>query len=414
MNDPSPGVASPTRASVGPHASASAAAAAFRDKNWELLAELATSLPERIDSAWLATADKCAFGLSQLGRYEEAETIQLRAWEVEETHRRASALAYFAYAALLRHKNRKPRLADPEAARKKFEHWIAKALELDPRSITDHYRLGVYHASVRRGRDVPALASFRTVLRLFSELPAADRAPTSRYFKRYVQSLYGAGRSALRLGRLDEARRYAFQCIRVDRERQHVAEVFKLFLAAQILVAQGHLDDAERGLRLALEAPHEGDRDFVYGLLAKIALARSQPEDAAAWIELNVRPHLRKPYLWRLLGEAEDARGRHERALRMYKSALLKDRTGRHRTLLLQGRLLERLGRTREARRAYEQAADFRRRRYLKEDGEALRALAELCERSGDLEGAKAALRRMSGLPLLADWASAELERLAG
>jgi tetratricopeptide (TPR) repeat protein len=402
------------RTATGAAGLAERAAELKRHNEWEPLAALAAQVPRDWGADWLPAADACAFALGQLGRCADANALLLRAYEIAPTYQRASALAFIHYDALLRHKVRKPRLDEPEPYRQAFERWIAEALRLKPNSLVDRYRLGVYHASIQTRKDVMALKAFRDVLRLFEAVPAAERTPQHRHWRIYIRALYGAARSAYRLGRLDEARRWIFRCIRLDRERHHVEPVFKLFLAAKVLVAQGQLVDAERALRLALEAPHHGDRDFVYALLADIGLQQDRAGDAAAWIELHIHPHQRKPYVWRLLGDCEARRGKPERALKLYKSALLKDRAGRHKTLLRVGRLAEQVGDRNAARRAYEQAADFRRRRYLSEDPDALAALAQLCERQGDLAAARTAYERMARLPALAKRAAAELARLAG
>lgn len=92
----------------------------------------------------------------------------------------------------------------------------------------------------------------------------------------------------------------------------------------------------------------------------------------------------------------------------------MKDHVGRHLTLFQMDKLHEGRGNLREARRSYEQAADFKRRRFHVEDPVALRALARVCEALRDLDGARSALRRMAELPLCRAEAAAELERLAG
>lgn len=391
-----------------------AAADLKRRKQWEPLAALASELPPQWGREWLVVAAEAAFALGQLGRNTAARDLLLRAYELAPSHRIASALAYVHYDALLRHRVRKPRLEEPEPYRKAFERWIGEALRLRPDSIADRYRLGVYYASVLSQKDVPALTAFRQVVAVVDRLPPQERGPDHRHWKCYVRACYGAARSAYRLGRLAEARRWIFHCIRIDGDRDFVSPVFKLFLAAKVLVAQGQLDDAERGLRLALEAKHDGERDFVYALLSQIALQQNRPHDGAQWIELHIRPHQRKPYIWRLLGDCEARRGRRERALKLYKSALLKDRAGRHKTLLRIGQIEEALGRPGAARQAYLQAADFRRRRFLSEDPDALQALARLCERQGDVAAAREAYSRMSRLPSLAQHAQQELARLTG
>ncbi|MBI4517324.1 MAG: tetratricopeptide repeat protein [Deltaproteobacteria bacterium] len=392
-----------------------ASAAALKQRHdWDALAALAAELPPHWGAEWLRAADEVAFAEGQRGRFVAARDLLVRAFEREPSHRRASALAYVHYAALLAHNIRKPRLDEPEPWRKGFERWITEALRLRPDSIVDRYRLGVYYASILTQKDTLALRAFCEAIALFERLPAAARTPRHRLATPYVRALYGAARSAYRLGRLDQARRWIFRCIRFDHERHHQKPVFKLFLAAKVLVAQEQLADAERALRLAVDAPHDGDRDFVYALLAEIALRQNRIEDAAQWIVLNLPAHNRKPYIWRLLGDCEARGGRVDRALKLYKSALLKDRAGRHKTLLRVGRLAEQVGQLAEARRAYEQAAEFRRRRYLSEEVAALEALARVCEQQGDREAARAAFTRMARLPLHAERAEQELARLAG
>jgi tetratricopeptide (TPR) repeat protein len=118
--------------------------------------------------------------------------------------------------------------------------------------------------------------------------------------------------------------------------------------------------------------------------------------------------------VWRLLADCEAARGDRKRAIKFYKNALLKDHGGRHLTLFRLGKVYEAIGEFGPARRAYDEASDFRRKRYLSEFPEALEALAQLCERQGDLEAARKAYTRMSTLPAYAERAQAELHRLAG
>jgi tetratricopeptide (TPR) repeat protein len=401
-------------AAVEPHELLDRIARWRKQKRWTEIADCARQLPPDWGHDWLEVAGEIGFACTQVGRFADAVALYGRCFEIEPSHRLASGLAYVHYAALLAHKIRKPRLDEPGPWRKGFERWIAEALRLKPASIVDRYRLGIYHAQIQTQKDVQALRAFQQAIALYERRPAAVQQERNRDFKAYVLSLYGAARSAFRLQHFDEARRWIYRCIRLDKQTNHQDPVFKLFLAAKILVELKQYDDAERALRLALEPRFVGDRDFVYGLLAEIALAQDRPADAAQWIELHVAAHHRKPYLWRLLGDAEVKRGRPDRALKLYKSSLLKDHGGRHLTLARIGRLHENSGRLGEAKQAYEQAADFRRRKFLSEDAAALEALARVCERCGDREGARRALQRLARLPMFAAQAQQELARLAG
>ncbi len=385
-----------------------------RAGKWEEIAALAAQLERPLRGEQAKLAEEVAFALSQLARYAEARELYGELYALDPTRRLASALAYVHYAALLAHKIRKPRLENPEEWRKGFEHWVGEALKLDPKSLKDRYRLAMYYATVQSAKDHKALRLFAEVARDFEALPDAERTEQNRFFKTYVRSLYGAARSAYRLGRFEDARRFIFRCIRLDRARNHQKPVFKYFLAAKVLVALQQYEDAERGLRLAVESAGNQEHDFVYALLAQIALATGRAADGVKWIEQHIRPHHRKPYIWRLLADCEAARGDRKRALKLYKNALLKDHAGRHLTLYRMGQLYEAINEFGPARRAYEEASDFRRKRYLSEFPEALEALAKLCERQGDVEGARKAYTRMSTLPAYAERAQAELQRLAG
>lgn len=382
--------------------------------NWGEIANLEAQLTRPVSAEQAELASEVGFALTQLGRLESARALYAEIFDAAPSHRVASGLAYIHYLALLQHKVRKPRLEDPESWRKGFEKWIAEALRLNPRSIKDKYRLAVYHASILTQKDAPALRLFGEVIHLFESLPANERNDQSRYFKTYVLALYGAARSAYRLKRYADARAYIFRCIRVDKERNHQEPLFKFFLAGKILFALEQYADAERALRLALEAKGHREHDFVYALLAEIALATNRPEDAIAWIEPNIRVHHRKPYIWRLLADAELAKGDKRKALKLYKSSLIKDHVGRHLTLFKMGQIYASIREFGQARRCYEEAAEFRRRRYVTEYPEALEALAKLCEEQGDLDGARKAYGRMALLPTFAERAQAELQRLAG
>jgi tetratricopeptide (TPR) repeat protein len=364
--------------------------AAKRENRWDAIAEMVAELPAGSPKEWLPIVDEVSFALGQLRRWDEAIALLECAFGIEATHRRASSLAYLYYDALLgsRQKPEKGGAERPhrdrEADRKGFERWIQEALRLRPGAVKDLYRLGVYESQIQTCRDKAALRAFQAAVAAYRALPAEGRSANHHWFKPYVKSLYCGARSAMRLGRAREAQKLIFDCIREDKATDHTEPLYKLFLAGRVCMGLNQLDHAERAFRLALDASGMLRRDFVFGALAELALRQKRLEDAAGWIERHVPAHRRASYLWRLLGdirrEARDLEG----ARAAYQNALQHDRGGRHLTYNRLGDLEREAGRMREAKMAYEKAAEFRQRRYLSEDREALSGLEAILEATGD------------------------------
>jgi tetratricopeptide (TPR) repeat protein len=381
---------SPARDEVFDPTAAREAIERHRQRNeWEPIAALGRHLPAELTVEWLWLADEVAFALSRLQRTEPAAALLERAFALEPTARRASSLAYVYYDILLatrrpprRGEHRPPR--DRERDRQAFTHWMQRALELAPDDIKNLYRLGVFEAQVQSRRDVAALRAFERAIAVYRALPPARRAARPDLHKPYVRSLYAAGRSALRLGRLADARRHSFACIREDERTDHVAPLHKLFLAGKVCLEQGQYDHAERAFRLALDGKGPPGRDFVYPALAEVARRAGRLDDAVTWIDRYLEPHRRSAAAWRLLGDIRLAQGKTAEARVAWENALRRDRGGRHLTLTRLGELARASGDAREARRCYEQAAAFRRRQYLSEHLPALRGLLALAEAEPD------------------------------
>jgi tetratricopeptide (TPR) repeat protein len=279
---------------------------------------------------------------------------------------------------------------------------MREALRLEPRSVKDLYRLGVFEAQVESRHNRPALRAFVAAIESYRSLSEDERQRRGDLRKPYVRSLYGAARSALRLDDLARARRFSFDCIREDDGTDHVAPVHKLYLAAKICAALGRTEDAERGYRKALAAKGPPERDYVHAGLAALALGAGRAEDAERWIDGNIPPHRRKPVLWRLVGDVRVARGHGREALLAYQNALRNDRAGRHLTLTAMGSLEIASGRAQQAATAFRQANDFRRRKYLSEHLPALDGLATALALLGreveaaDVRGRAESLREQS------------------
>ena len=350
---------------------------------WEAIASRAADLPRVLEGDWIHIADEVAFALGQLARTDEAACLFERVYEVRPSRRIASALAYVYYDALLRRRARNGPSRDKEVDRKSFVRWIRTALEHDPRSVTDLYRLGVFEAQVESCHDKTALRAFLASIAAYREIPAGESMRRQRLLKHNVKALYAGARSALRLGDLDRARRLSFDCIREDEKTDHVDPVHKLYLAGKICAALGRDDHAERAFRKALDAKGPPHRDYIFGALAQLALRGNRPDDAERWLDDNVPPHRRKPFIWRLYGEVKVARGREREGLLAFQNALRKDRGGRHLTLTSLGELELGMGKHVKAEKSFRKALDFRRRRYLSVHRPALDGLVRALEAQG-------------------------------
>lgn len=363
-----------------------------RRRQWEALAAMADVLPPDLEGPWVALADEIAFALGLQKETARAVALMEAVYAVEPTHRRASSLAYLHYDALLdeQARRRKRTVEDREALRRGFTRWIAEALGHFPDSIKDLYRLGIFEAQVENAHDAPALRAFEAAIDAYHALPPERRAGRGDLLKYYARALYAGARSALRLRKTALARKLSFACIRVDGETDHVDPVHKYHLAARVCLADGELDAAERALRIALDAKGPPKREYLFGLLAEVYARRGDLEAAAGWITEHVPAHRRSPALWRQLGDLKRDAGDPDGALAAYETSLQRDRMGRHLTLDRIGELHRAAGRLKKAERAYRDAAEFRRRRYLGEDLAALEGLLAVAEARGREEEAEA------------------------
>lgn len=398
-----------------------------RLRRWAETAALAPCVPAgALGGTWLLVADEIGFALGQLRRTREAAGLLERTFAAEPTRRRASALAYLYYDALFASRrgpeplddaeshepavesrstrNRRGEPAggrgaprrDREALRLGFTRWTQEALRLEPDSIRDLYRLGVFEAQLQSRRDVAALRAFERAIAAYRKLAPETRSRRHDLRKPYLLSLYAAARSALRLGRHSLGRQLIFACIREDKS-DHVEPLYKLYLAGRILAAQGQALHAERAYRLALDAAGPPERSFVHGALAELARAAGDLEQAKSWIS-QVPEHRRGPQLWRLLGDVERDGGDASRALVCYQNALRRDRAGRHLTLVRIGEIHRAAGRLKDAERAFSHALDFRRRFYASDDRTALSGLRAIAEARGQPDEAAALARRLGAL----------------
>ncbi len=354
--------------------------------DWQAIVRLAPELPRPVRAEWRLFADEIAFAYGRLRRHREAIEIATETIAVERTWRRASSLAYLHYDAAMCGGKGVPKGARAlrrDEAREGFRAWMAVALEMWPRSIKDLYRLGVFEAQVESRHDKAALRAFLAAIECYRALPSADREKRGDLHRAYIKSLHAGARSALRLGRVPLARRLAFACIREDGGKDRVAPIHRYDMAGRACFAAGELDHAERAFRLALDAKGPPRRDYLYGRLSDVALSRGDHAEACRWIEAHTRPERRAAWLWRKLGDAQEAAGLFDDALASWQASIDKDRGGKHLTWTRIADVHTDRGDYRRAERTYRKAIDFARRRWSKDHRPAIEALAALYRKRG-------------------------------
>jgi len=373
-------------AAAHPHTDALAVARDAKKRNdWPRIAELAAMLPEPLDEATVPLANEVAFALGRLGRYRDAAALWQAIFALAPTARHASALAYVYYEAALVRRREPAQPLTLEEARQGFRRWVGEALTLDPRSIKDLYRLGVFEAQVEHAHDKVALRALLGAVQIYRELPPRLQQ-RGDLRKTHVKALYAAGRSALRLGRHRLARRLAFACHRADATTDHVDPMHRLDLAGRACLACGELDHAERAFRLALDAKGPARRDHLYVRLSDVARARGDLHEAIRWLHAHTRPERRAAWIWRRLGDLQHAAGEVEAAMASWHASIQVDRMGKHLTWTRLADAHAARGELKRAERTYRKALDFARKRWSKDHAPALRGLTKVLTARGKAE----------------------------
>lgn len=337
------------------------AEACFTRCAWDELIRASGGVPFDADGARGRFFDAVCFALSQRQRLADALALA-RQLQAAPNRMRNVSLAYVIYQSLQDHRDLpgEPR----EALKREFLAVSGRVLSDDPGHVTTLYRLATFFAEVESARDKKALELYRRAIHVYEAMDPLVRPQRHTFFKPYVKSLYGAARSALRLRQYALGERFIGRCLSVDAESNHVAPVFKLYLAASLLLAQGQAVRAEKGLRLALAAEGPRDRAFVHDRLARALAAQGDVNGAVAWLDQHVPVHRRPAWIWTHAGDLERARGRRPAARHAWEAALRDNKSAKHLVLCRLGELALDEGRGPEARRRFEDALAWLKKRH--------------------------------------------------
>lgn len=354
---------------------------AFARCAWDDLIRAADGVPVDATGPRGRFFDAVCFALSQRKRLPEALALS-RQLQAAPNRMRNVSLAYVIYQAL---QARRDLPGEPrEALKREFLAVSGRILTDDPGHVTSLYRLATFFAEIESARDKKALELYQRAIRVYEAMDPLVRQQRHTFFKPYVKSLYGAARSALRLRQFALGERFIGRCLRVDAESHHVAPVFKLYLAASLLLAQGQAARAEKGLRLALAAEGPPDRAFVHDRLARALAAQHDVDGALAWLDRHVPVHRRPAWIWTHAGDLELARGHRPAAKSAWEAALRGDKTSKHLVLRRLGELALDDGKLPEARRRFEEALAWLRKRHQAVDARLLEGLLRCAQAAND------------------------------
>ncbi|MEW6433071.1 MAG: tetratricopeptide repeat protein [Myxococcota bacterium] len=354
---------------------------AFSRCAWDELIRAAAGVPFDAAGPRGRFFDAVCFALSQRKRVPEALALARRLQAAPNRMRNVS-LAYVLYQAL--QSRRDVPGESREALKREFLAVSGRVLTDDPEHVTSLYRLATFFAEVESARDKKALELYMRAIRVYEAMDPLVRQRRHTFFKPYVKSLYGAARSALRLRQYALGQRLAGRCLRVDAESNHVAPVFKLYLAACLLLADGQAARAEKGFRLALAAEGPRDRDFIHDRLARALAAQRDLDGAVAWLDAHVPAHRRPAYVWTHLGDLELERGRRPAARQAWEAALRGNKSAKHLVLRRLGELALDDGKPAEARRRFQDALDWLRKRHQAVDPRLLEGLLRCAKAAND------------------------------
>jgi tetratricopeptide (TPR) repeat protein len=358
---------------------------AFVRRAWDELIRAAEGVPFDAAGPRGRFFDAVCFALTQRKRLPEALALSRRL-QAQPSRMRAVSFAYVLYQVL---QSRRPVPGEArEALKREFLEVSSRILTDDPAHVTSLYRLATFYAEVEAARDRKALELYQRAIAVYEAMDPPLRQRRHAFFKPYVKALYGAARSALRLRQYALAERFIGRCLRVDAESNHVAPVFKLYLAASILLAAGQPARAEKGLRLALSADGPKDRAFVHDRLAAALAAQGDLAGAVAWLDRHVPVHRRPAWIWTHVGDLEHARGRRAEAKAAWEAALRLDKAARHLVLRRLGELALDAGRVAEARKRFADGLAWLRKRHQTGDARLLEGLLRCARAAGDADEA--------------------------
>lgn|GEM_PF-2040200 len=311
------------------------------------------------------------FAYCQLGLYQEAIGFY-ELWK--ELAPKSAAARYclgYAYAQMKRY---------PEAIA-----WFDQALKLHPKYIVCLYRKGV--ALLEWGKPKLASRCFEEALQAYAEASEDVRRANQKYL---VKSTFDLGKAYSQCRRLKDAVRM-FQWILEHDAKGYLDRHFVHYNLGKAYLDLNELALAEEQLQLALK-DHE-DKEYVWERLGYLAHRRQDYPQALQHYQRALDCRY-VPYVLVSRAETHVAMGNISLAVKDLLEALRRDRLGKHKIWIRLAELALMQKREDLAESNYRKAIDFKRKMYGTDCAQARYALAQLYFRQGKKDEAREELRQ--------------------
>lgn len=312
----------------------------MRNCHWEDIVSLyhpvETKVPDLVAAKLdLPVREKIAFAMGQLKQFDPAiEELLVCVKSEPDNFYVRSSLAYTAYNSLYAAKNREVFLAG-EARKKRImlaHENFEKARELRPDTVTNNYRQGMLLSQIENKPD-KAQPLFQQACDNWEGLTDEDQSRRHQEKKNYIKSLYRLASLLLQNGDAANAFKRVNLCLSLDEKTNYVDLTFKYFALGKVQFHLGNYDDARNALMFANQSSTRGPRDFVAELLARSYLAMGRSDKALGAIA-TIPEAIRKPYVRWTEADAYCNAKDFNRAERVLKSCLERDRLSKHKTLM--------------------------------------------------------------------------------
>ena len=375
-----------------------------RENRWEDILALAHPIDEKYPLLAEMEMDiqvrrKIGFSLVRTGQHDQAlKEFKKIIQAVPDDFMANYSLAYAAYDALYRHRNREIMLTPKERQHllKRAHSHFQKCCALKPDSVTCFYRRGMLFKEMEN-KQKKAIPMLEQAVNNWRSLTEEQKKERHQERPKYIKSMYHLASCLLKLSLSSRALELLQQLMKEDETTEFLSPVFKQFALGKTLYQMGRFNDALSHLQTAAAASRHEKKmvpDFVRELTAGCLLMMERPGDALTEIDKIPERSMRAYVRWRR-ADILVALGRYSEALITLEKGIDKDSISRHKTLLRMARIHYSCGAWEKTESCAKKADHFFRKRFGNELKEAAFILALTLHAKGNHAQAMELMKRL-------------------